>query len=965
MSSIASNLVPQAPDLTRIRALLLQISLGVVARDDLVNLTGIRHRHINYVKNAARCLGWLDEGSDSPTQAGRDLLATLPGSVSEGLHIRESIVNSKVLTRLCPDLLAKDGPTREELTRRIQKLTGLGGETADIRANTLVRWRATLVKRGLVGVSPPDRQLDLVDPTPPPAPTFVPFDATSDAFLDLRQRIAKSPKDVVFLTGAGVSKFSGLPLWSELRDQLVKQVRQDALTLADDEKSAVEALAKSVANYSDLWQAFPRIRTSLGGIRYVQAIRRLLSTENCPSNQVYDLIWRFGVHGIITYNLDRLPLDSYAQIRRRSLDYATHKEPAKYNYFLQKQDEFLLLAHGDLADETSWVFTKEERDQTLNSTGLRDFIASVLRTKVVVLVGFNPLDVTFEFHAIETLRRLHSAPRLFIITHTKDSQTLEQYRDWGLRVVQYNQRTTSDHTALLDLLKDIATYAPDSGAPPSAFQGGLLDPANLLPDEQLASLHEEDIRSQLNAAVAFLVRDSPSQEGAQLDALRDLFSKYPRSTHKAWLFEPGHPALGRLFGRLVEAPIGKGAFGQVYRVSDPDSGVQAAKVMLEEVRRDPRYVLSFRRGIKSMKILAKHNIDGMVRFHDAYEVPPTIFMEHVPGLTLEEALSKGYLSTLEQRLHVLTRVAAIVASAHELEDVVLHRDIKPANVMLRNPIFGADSFEVVVLDFDLSWHRGANERSVAHSARMQGYAAPEQSSSGSDAALTRNAAVDSFGMGMLIFFVLMERHPYPGEQQFPNFQDAIAKAAVQLVHKSWRAIPLAVSRLVYACTRSEQGARPSMPDIVRSLTSLSRLLVDDVVDVGDPLLLQELLARLFPDRLSELQNTDFGRIWTHPGPPLELRLALSASRAGDPEVNVSITRMRLEHDKRSTFEKYLDSKVDRAVKALKPVAEGTRVTKVRGGAEIAFSLTNKTYSHSKIRELVQAIDACRSCLTEF
>lgn len=64
-----------------------------------------------------------------------------------------------------------------------------------------------------------------------------------------------------------------------------------------------------------------------------------------------------------------------------------------------------------------------------------------------------------------------------------------------------------------------------------------------------------------------------------------------------------------------------------------------------------------------------------------------------------------------------------------------------------------------ILDFDLSWHKGATELTVALGAMSQGFKAPEQVDE--DDNLTRNTAVDVYSIGMLSYYVLTGKNPMP------------------------------------------------------------------------------------------------------------------------------------------------------------------------------------------------------------
>ena len=146
----------------------------------------------------------------------------------------------------------------------------------------------------------------------------------------------------------------------------------------------------------------------------------------------------------------------------------------------------------------------------------------------------------------------------------------------------------------------------------------------------------------------------------QIEALDRFYKDYIRPIHNAWLLQPDSP-YDRLFGYKLLKSLGRGAFGQVYEAELQDSsGRVAVKVLLPEVKTDKEYLNSFRRGVHSMRILTSHHISGMVKIHDAYEIPACIVMDLIDGPTLREAKERGFLSTMRDVLQVLARVAEVV-----------------------------------------------------------------------------------------------------------------------------------------------------------------------------------------------------------------------------------------------------------------------------------------------------------------
>jgi serine/threonine-protein kinase len=156
------------------------------------------------------------------------------------------------------------------------------------------------------------------------------------------------------------------------------------------------------------------------------------------------------------------------------------------------------------------------------------------------------------------------------------------------------------------------------------------------------------------------------------------------------------PKLGDSVDRyVIEAVIGEGGMGRVYRALDPRLGRRVAlKVLLAEgtdkVRAD-----AAARMMREARAAAAFNHPNVVAIHDVGEVDgsPYITMELVNGQTLR-ALLREPASSDAKKLSWLLDVARGLAAAHRAG--LVHRDIKPDNVMVTS------DGVVKILDFGIA-----------------------------------------------------------------------------------------------------------------------------------------------------------------------------------------------------------------------------------------------------------------------
>ncbi len=141
---------------------------------------------------------------------------------------------------------------------------------------------------------------------------------------------------------------------------------------------------------------------------------------------------------------------------------------------------------------------------------------------------------------------------------------------------------------------------------------------------------------------------------------------------------PLHPGTS-LGPYQIDAPLGAGGMGEVYKATDTrlDRTV-AIKVLPEHVAADPELKQRFEREAKTISSL---NHPHICTLHDigSQDGIDFLVMEYLDGETLAQRLEKGALP-LDQALEVATQIADALDKAHR--QGIVHRDLKPGNIML-------------------------------------------------------------------------------------------------------------------------------------------------------------------------------------------------------------------------------------------------------------------------------------------
>ncbi|MEL6180370.1 MAG: serine/threonine-protein kinase [Myxococcota bacterium] len=216
---------------------------------------------------------------------------------------------------------------------------------------------------------------------------------------------------------------------------------------------------------------------------------------------------------------------------------------------------------------------------------------------------------------------------------------------------------------------------------------------------------------------------------------------------------PQDPWLGtQVRDYTVEALIGVGGFGSVYRVRHLLlEQVLAMKVLKAQLASDPRYHRDF---IDEVRLLMRLNHPNIVTCYDLGRLDDGslfVLMEWIDGRRLSAVLeSDGPVAPVHVR-EIAAQVASALAAAHA--QGVLHRDLKTDNILMRH-----SDRRITVIDFGIAKTLGPNTSARVLS-RLVGtpmFMAPEQFNMGAEI----DARLDLYQLGALMFMLLTAEPPY-------------------------------------------------------------------------------------------------------------------------------------------------------------------------------------------------------------
>ncbi len=287
----------------------------------------------------------------------------------------------------------------------------------------------------------------------------------------------------------------------------------------------------------------------------------------------------------------------------------------------------------------------------------------------------------------------------------------------------------------------------------------------------------------------------------------------------------------------IEALLGRGAMGVVYKAHDPDIDRPVAiKLIHADLLRGDRrqsYLARFR---NEAKVAGRCVHGNIVTVYD-YSVQgdsPYLVMEYVEGIDLGRAMRNRLPMDDSAVMHIALQVLDALSYAHSLD--VVHRDIKPSNIML------TARSEVRVADFGIS-RLISLETTQSAVLGTPSYMAPEQCRG-----VTVDGRSDLFSLGCVIYELLAGERAFSGD----NYPEMLYR----LVHEPHRPLaelrrdisPMLAAAVDRALAKSPDQRFESAAAMAAALRSAGDVTDAPTVSNTESLTVLALSSMVSPDR---------------------------------------------------------------------------------------------------------------------
>ena len=263
---------------------------------------------------------------------------------------------------------------------------------------------------------------------------------------------------------------------------------------------------------------------------------------------------------------------------------------------------------------------------------------------------------------------------------------------------------------------------------------------------------------------------------------------------------------------LVEARVGEGAMGEVYRARNVDiDRIVAIKLLSDRHADDEIAVKRFLREAKNATLVRHPNVVDVIDLGQDDRGIPYMVQDFLSGEDLRSHLRKrGGRIPAADAIAIMRPIAHALAAAHA--QGVVHRDVKPGNIFLANER-GAVTPKLV--DFGISRMASPDETATMTGTLVgtPAYMAPEQIHDPNRI----GPATDVWAFGVVLFELVCGRRPFE-EANVGALYVAISQAPVPRMDQLAFEAPRELADIVARCVERDLARRiPNGAELVAAL----------------------------------------------------------------------------------------------------------------------------------------------------
>ena len=269
-------------------------------------------------------------------------------------------------------------------------------------------------------------------------------------YKELFKRIieASQTESLTFFVGAGVSKLSDAPKWSELIDAFSDRIGREKKSYYSNEE------------YLSIPQMYYYSIDQDDG-KYYDFINNCFGSKKLIPNTIHKMMLDLNPHAFITTNFDDL-LETAASENCQSFKVAAcDDEISEIN-----GNRFILKLHGDLNHKNIVLKEEDYLNYSENFKLVETLLKSIFATNTVVFIGYglNDYNIKLILNWTKTLLKERFNKPIFIYTDDTElsKNELRYHESKGLSVVDYRHCVDTEPIDFIDRYKNVLNSINDS-----------------------------------------------------------------------------------------------------------------------------------------------------------------------------------------------------------------------------------------------------------------------------------------------------------------------------------------------------------------------------------------------------------------------------------------------------------------------------------------------------------------------
>ncbi len=262
-------------------------------------------------------------------------------------------------------------------------------------------------------------------------------------YQDIFKRIidASQTESLTFFVGAGISKLSDAPKWSELIDAFSESLgRTKKTSYSNEEYLSIPQMYYYSINQDDG--------------QYYDFISNCFGSKKLVPNAIHKMLLDLNPRAFITTNFDVLLETAAAENCQSFKVVACDNEVSEIN-----GNRFILKLHGDLKHKNIVLKEEDYLNYSEKFKLVETLLKSIFATNTVVFIGYglNDYNIKLILNWTKTLLKEKFNKPIFIYTDDAElsKDELQYHESKGLRVVDYRHCTDNESTSFINRYKSV------------------------------------------------------------------------------------------------------------------------------------------------------------------------------------------------------------------------------------------------------------------------------------------------------------------------------------------------------------------------------------------------------------------------------------------------------------------------------------------------------------------------------